>query len=193
MRAPTDVLITYLAIFHRLFQTMEEAAFANDLERMWLCQWGADALHNVPSMLRDYRGKQSWNRLDEIESWTRSFPDYLRSQGVPNSVAEQAERMFARNGAKKELGLTEDLKNVSLIPDDEMNAHLDLLYGVCLDCRQRRIWSGMEEEDWQDCVRLGRRNGAIAAIARELTWGMVHWRDFDSDSVRQRLAEARAY
>jgi hypothetical protein len=84
MRAPTDVLITYLAIFHRLFQTMEEAAFANDLERMWLCQWGADALHNVPSMLRDYRGKQSWNRLDEIESWTRSFPDYLRSQGVPN-------------------------------------------------------------------------------------------------------------
>ena len=122
MNAPHHVLLWYLAIFHRLFSGMERAAADRDREAMWACQWAADALHNVPAMLRRYDATDEWHDPARFKRQITGFPRFLASMGAPARVGTLAAELVSRRGVAKELGLQRDLSDLDLAPDKDWTA-----------------------------------------------------------------------
>jgi hypothetical protein len=192
MNAPHDVLLWYLAIFHRLFSAMENAAAEGDREAMWVCQWAADALHNVPAMLRRYERTSEWHDPARFERQIKRFPRFLVRLGGPGRVRALAAKLVSRRGIEEELGLKPDGSDLDLAPDDELDCGLQRLYDYCLDTRHRCPWQALSEPDgWRDSEFQGRNNGLLGAVAKRLPRGLVRWSTFDLQQFEAELAAMR--
>ena len=175
MAVPLDVLIWYLAVFRRMLVTMEQAAHSGDPEAMWLTQWAAYALHNVPDMLRNYSETAAAHRAQQV----RAFPELMGRLGGPARVVKLAEALVSPQNVCEELHLAPDLSDLVLAPEQELDRHLQLLYRFCLDTRQCSPREALAEEGWHACEFLGRNNGILAGAVKNLPVALVHWSEFD--------------
>jgi hypothetical protein len=87
--APPDELVRYLAIIRRTFVAIEDSAATGDRDRLLLALWAADAIHNVPSMLRHY-SPDHWHSPDEIARWMRGFQRQVRGYDAPRESSRNA-------------------------------------------------------------------------------------------------------
>jgi hypothetical protein len=189
MNAPHDVLLWYLAIFRRLFSMMERAATDGDREAMWVCQWAADALHNVPAMLRRYDATDEWHDPERFEREIRGFPHLLVRAGAPAHVHTLGGKLVSRQDIAEELGLKADGSDLDLAPNEELDHGLERLYGCCLDTRQRFVWQHLSEPDrWRRFEFQGRNNGLLGGVAKALPRGLVRWSAFDLQRFEADLA-----
>jgi len=191
MNAPPDLLVWYLAVFRRMFMAMETAGANQDRELMWLTQWAADSLHNVPEVLLHYRERGSWFSRDPeaMRSSVLALPIVATQHGAPARVAELAGRLVTTEGSAAELGLAATLVDLDLAPDAELATHLEQLYSVCLWTRHRNLWPGPEPGAWDACEEQGWYNGICGGRAKELPLGLVHWTAFDPTGFRAQLEQ----
>lgn len=190
MPVPTDTLLWYLAIFQRLFTGMEEAADAHDREAMWLYQWAADTLHNVPGMLQRYDEPSSWQSPADLAGWVLNFPDLVEHLGASPRIIRLSEQLISPADVHQVLGLEVDLHDLELAPEGELSEYLRGLYRFCLDTRQRWPRAEMEDEDWRVCEFQGRNNRLLACAMKDLPQGLAHWSEFDSSAFKIRLEQA---
>jgi hypothetical protein len=179
MVVPPDTLIWYLAVFRRMFLGMETAAASGDREAMWLYQWAADALHNVPGMLLRHEDPPGWNSQENTARRLLDFPVLVARLGVPSRLVRLAEGLVTREGTCEDLGLAADLRDLHFAPEAALAEHLRVLYGLCLETRQRQPWATLDEQGWLDCEYHGRNNGLIGSVAKGLPPGLVRWHEFD--------------
>ena len=185
--APPEVLVRYLAIFRRVFAEMEAAAAADDLAGMWLCQWAADALHNVPGMLADYdRKPDDWNSPQRLSEWMVEFPESLAELGGPPEVVTRARELFESTGSHTLLGLTDDLRDFNAPPKDQLERYIKSLKDMCLETRYRLFWSAANGNCQSPCRKFGLRNGRIGGLAKDIPLAIAQWNTFDRESFRAR-------
>jgi hypothetical protein len=185
-----DALIWYLAVFRRLFVRMDAAATDEDREAMWVCQWAADALHNVPSLLRRYEDRSqhyAWYTPADAERQLLAFPEFISEIGGPEPGVALARELVSQQGAAAELGLAPDLRDLDLAPELELHGLLDLLFRLSIGMRQRTPRAILAEGCWAYCEFQGRNNAILARLAKELPVGLVHWRQFDAAAFRERI------
>jgi hypothetical protein len=190
MPVPVDTLIWHLAVFQRLFAGMEEAAAASDREAMWLYQWAADTLHNVPGMLQRYDEPSGWQSPEDIARWVLNFPDLVEHLGATPRIIRWSERLLSQTDVHETLGLAADLQGLDLAPEAELAEPLRSLYHFCLDTRQRWPRADLDEEDWRVCEFQGQNNGVLARTAKHLPRGLVHWHEFDLPAFKTQLEQA---
>jgi hypothetical protein len=187
--APAQEVVRHLAIFHRFFSAWDEAATAGDLERLWLCQWVADALHNVPAMLVEQSSEYPWMTPERINAWVRAFPNSLDGPETPPRLIVECREMVAFSEPWRALDLTEGLTDLDLAPRPEFERAMRLVYSAFLAMRQRAPWRRMEASDWDRCQKLGSWGHPLARVLQPLPRGLVHWLNFDLAGFQTRLAE----
>jgi hypothetical protein len=187
--APAEKIGRHLAIFHRFFTAWDEAASAQDLERLWLCQWVADTLHNVPTMLTCDHDFPFWSTAP-IESWVTRFPAYLSAMpGTPPRLVDESRVILSFSKPWERLALQEDLSDLDLAPLSQFAWSMRIFGWAFLEMRQRANWEDMSPADWEWTVRLGAAAQPIAQALAPLPAGLVHWRDFDLAGFRKRIHE----
>lgn len=192
MPVPTDTLIWYLAVFQRLFAGMEEAAATSDREAMWLYQWAADTLHNVPDLLQNYDEPSGWQSPEDITRWVLALPDLVEQRGAPPRIVRLAEQIISPTGVHEVLRLAPDLHDLDLAPEVELTKYLRSFYRFCVDSRQRWRSVDLDEASWRICEFAGRNQGIIGRVAKSLPLGLVHWHEFVPLAFRAQMEKAIA-
>ena len=189
MKAPIPELLWYMAIFRRTFCLMEQAAADDDDEGMWLTQWAADALHNVPRMLRDYDEKACYSP-GRTRLWVSGLSRQMQHLRAPESVCRAAARLVDASGSAESLGLDRDLEDLDLAAGDALEQGLEGLFHACLITRQCMPREALLVKGWGVTRSYGRQNRILGAVAKELPWGLVHWKAFDLPAFEEQMHAA---
>jgi len=204
--APPEQIVRYLAVFRRAFEAIARYAEERDREGMLYGGYLADALHNVPIILRRY-APNGWWKPQEIETWLwRIFPAHLRELGAPLRVLEANAAIFASEGMEAALGLQADRSDLNLAPDADQTRLLHLLYQTCLEMRPLMNYGNRREfavipflrsrripfrdlaSVWTDTAEeLAQWNGRAARALASVPLALVRWQDFDEERLRQDL------
>jgi hypothetical protein len=136
--APATEMVRYLALFHRAFGVIAAYKENRNPNEALLGGYLADALHNVPGILQDY-DEQRWHSTGDIEKWVRrGLPQMVAGYGAPEAIITLCSRVISPEGTAAELGLSNDLSNLDMAPQEALDHYLTLLYSECLEVRTLR-------------------------------------------------------
>lgn len=128
-RAPADVLVRYLAVFHR-FLTAICYTVVNDKPGMFLVGWLAQKLREVPEMLW-YCDAHYYHSPSVVSRGLEGSPESIRHLAAPERLVTDCRRILCAEDGARELGLCDDLADLDLAPLPKMWVYLDLLYQAC--------------------------------------------------------------
>lgn len=182
--APMRELVHFLAVFHRAFLTIQEAAVNHDREAMLLGGGVANALHNVPSRLIHHDPTGSHHIDDRPEA----YPCIVR-QHAPSRIAALCTHIFSSDGDPEELGLSPDLSDLHLAPPEKFDEYVYILYRACLGIRLmgnhgdiEPLWLTPKPNWYQSADEQGVFYGQLAHLLQPIPAGLVHWDQFDEEA-----------
>jgi hypothetical protein len=128
--APADVLVRYLAVFHRLLTAVIHYTVADDKPGMLLVGWLAQRLREVPEMLW-YCDADYYHSPSVVSRGLEGSPESIRYLAAPERLVTDCRRILFAEGGARELGLCDDFADLNLAPLPKMWIYLDLLYQAC--------------------------------------------------------------
>jgi len=195
-------MVYYLAVFARAFNATARYAEARDRDGMLFCGELADALHNVPTLLRDWREDRSkYHTPEAMRHWVgAAFPERIAASRLPEHIRQQCRAILDPEGVAATLGLVGDLSDLDLdlAPPAKLAAYFGLLYRACLNIRYLRGHGDLSNvlisrwERWQADVRSRGHEreaylGQLAASTAIVPCGLVRWCAFDESAFFQHL------
>lgn len=208
--AAAPEMVRYLALFHRAFGVTAGYKEDRNPNEALLGGYLANALHNLPGILRNY-DEDRWNNPGDIERWAkRGMPKMIAGYGAPEAVISLCSRVVSPEGTAAELGLSDDLSDLNLAPSDAFDYYLTQFYYTFLTVRmlrnhgnkgdtslpsQGRRYSPWHDlrQNWTD--RADEKAMLCACIAQALLpviAGLVRWNTFEEDLWLQEARLAKA-
>lgn len=201
--APAPEMVRYLAIFHRAFTVSAGYKENKDPYEAVLGGELADALHNVPSLLWDYKekGRHSHSQIRFVEA--------LQKYGAPERIIALYSYVASTEGTAAELGLREDLSDICLAPQDALDRYLRVLHQACLALRVMRNfdndgdtslprnereyapWRNLETIWTTEADEWGTFCSHLAQAFLPLIAALVRWNTFDEDLWLQEASAAK--
>ena len=207
--APAPEMVRYLAMLHRAFKVTASYKETRNPEEALLGGELANALHNVPSLLRNY-SESAWQKPSEVNNWIRTiFPQHIANLGAPEEIITLCGRVISRERTAEELGLQDDLLDLSLAPPDVLNRYLNLLVDTCVSVRRLssfgnwkadvppgkiypQIWRDLKSIMTDESDELGLYCAHLAETVLPVIPALVRWESFDEAAFQKSVTATKA-
>lgn len=184
--APASELVRYLAVFHRAFAAIERYRRDEDWEGAYRSGWLADTLHNAPSVVLNY-GADVWYTPERMNEIFEAASIDMTKIGASAHLVRDFYHIFSPQGTAAELGLRDDLSDLSPPPPQKARYYADYLRLEFVAIRHIRSygewkplpWSVAQEKWSEEASKVARLNGHLARAVLPLLVGLVHWETFD--------------
>lgn len=184
--SPVSEFVRYLAIFHRAFAAIERYGCEEDWEGAYCSGWLANALHNAPDVALNYHADQ-WYTPARINEIFTTFPSDMAEREVSDRLIRDYQHIFSAPGAAAELGLLDDLSDLSLPPLQKARHYADFLRMTFVLIRlirnqggsKSQAWNIVQEEWSERACEIARANARLARAILPLPAGLAHWATFD--------------
>jgi hypothetical protein len=192
--APRHILSDFLAIFHRAFTAIDEYGTAEDQLGIHFGGWLADALHNVPGMLRDCRPIHEWHSPDALKDWLAlGFLESLLEFNAPERILREAKCItsFERFDDESEFAISNP--HFCIAPKCEFEWYTDKLADACIRIRTIRyhwdtptglLWGELEPSRAEEAIRQGIYNALIARLLLPVPKLLLTWSEAQENAFQ---------
>lgn len=196
--APIDRMVRYLAVFQRFFCAVIHYSETGDRAGVLLGGRLADALHNVPAMLRHCEANSVYSP-DYMDAWMQEFPRAISRMAAPTRIIRDARAVLSPERAALDLQLRTDLTDVDLAPVRSMGVYLQWLCEACVYMRLMQNYGARSLLAWKDldaawslaAEAQAEYNRSMASVLLPVPNALVHWQSFDEDRFfREALNDA---